>query len=160
MLSDWGWGVTQHGENLPETFSGHFKHFSFFGHVELPPPPNSTWEHGLLAQLNMASNSVMLGVSRAHFRCRLLVCCFSTQNNRCCVAWSVVRIAVTQWRFAFRTLKMSRTVGSNRHCRLKRPLHSIVCRRWATLWSVAPVQTNWSGKFQMRLIQVFVVAQM
>ncbi len=48
-----------------------FKHFSFFGHVESPPPPLA--QHGLLAQLNMACNSVTLGVNRALFRRSLLV---------------------------------------------------------------------------------------
>ncbi len=37
MLSLGGGGVTQHSENQPGPFLGHFKHFWFFGHVELPP---------------------------------------------------------------------------------------------------------------------------
>ncbi len=45
-----GGGVTQYSEIQPGSFSGHFEHFSFFGHIELPPaPPPPVTEQGWLA---------------------------------------------------------------------------------------------------------------
>ncbi len=64
---------------------GHFQAilsiFHFLAMLSCPPPPVS--QHGLLAQLNMARNMVMLGVNHTLFRRSLLVlfCLFFCCNS-------------------------------------------------------------------------------